>query len=69
MIGRVQQHLEAIYGMECPAKVESFVVDKEVAEQLGSTAGDREQLFVHEAEDGLDLALYLEPSLLARLER
>lgn len=68
MISAVQEHLERIYGIECPAKVESFVIDRGLAEQLGAE-GSREQLFVQETEDGLDLALYLEPSLLERLGR
>lgn len=67
MIHRVQQHLESIYRLESPVRAEAFVVDEAQAQQLGAQ-GQREQLFVHEAEDGLDLALYLEPALLARLE-
>lgn len=68
MISAVQEHLERIYGIECPARIEAFVIDRALAEQLGA-AGEREQLFVQETEDGLDLALYLEPSLLERLGR
>jgi len=65
---RVQDQLETIYRVQCPARAEAFMVDDHVARQLGGS-GNREQLFVREAEDGLDLALYLEPALLARLEQ
>lgn len=68
MISEVQEHLERIYGIRCPADVERFVIDRALAEELGA-AGDREQLFVQESEDGLDLALYLEPALIERLRR
>jgi|SRR5215217_3865603 len=68
MIGRVQDHLEAIYGFTCEARAEVFVVDTEAAVQLGSTGRSDEELLVHEAGDALELALYLSPALLDRLK-
>jgi hypothetical protein len=67
MIGRVQDHLEAIYGITCAARAEGFVVDTEAAVQLGATGRAEEELLVHEAEGALELALYLSPGLLNRL--
>ncbi|NTX15557.1 hypothetical protein HUA76_32795 [Myxococcus sp. CA056] len=68
MIGRVQDHLEAIYGFTCEARAEVFVVDTEAAVQLGATGRSDEELLVHESGDALEMALYLSPALLDRLK-
>ncbi len=68
MIGRMQDHLEAIYGFTCEARAETFVVDTEAAVQLGGTGRAEEELLVSAGEDELELALYLAPSLLDRLK-
>jgi hypothetical protein len=70
MIGRIQDHLEAIYGITCQARADDFVVDTEAAVLLGSTGRSEEELLVAEGEgEGeLEMALYLAPSLLARLK-
>jgi hypothetical protein len=68
MIGRMQDHLEAIYGITCEARAETFVVDTEAAVQLGGTGRGEEELLVHEDGDSLELALYLSPSLLDRMK-
>jgi hypothetical protein len=67
MIGRVQAHLESIYGITCAARAEVFLVDTEVALQLGATGRSEEELLVSEGEE-LELALYLAPALLHRLK-
>ena len=68
MIGRMQDHLEAIYGITCEARAEVFVVDTEAAVQLGGTGRGEEELLVHEDGDSLEMALYLSPALLDRLK-
>jgi hypothetical protein len=68
MIGLVQDHLEAIYGITCAARAEVFVVDTEAAVQLGASGRAEEELLVHEGEGELELALYLAPGLLRRLQ-
>ncbi len=68
MIGRMQDHLEAIYGFTCEARAETFVVDTEAAVQLGGTGRGEEELLVREDGDSLEMALYLAPSLLDRLK-
>jgi len=64
----VQAHLEAIYGITCAARAEGFVVDTEAAVQLGATGRSDEELLVHEGDGELELALYLAPALLRRLQ-
>ena len=69
MLDRIQEHLEAIYGLRCEYRARDFLVDSETARALGGTGRSREELLVSQSHDGenLDLALYLEPSLLKRV--
>jgi hypothetical protein len=68
MIDRVQDHLEAIYGITCAARAEGFLVDREAAVLLGATGRADEELLVSEGDGELELALYLAPTLLHRLK-
>ena len=68
MIDRVQDHLEAIYGITCAARAEGFLVDREAAVLLGATGRADEELLVAEGDGELELALYLAPTLLHRLK-
>lgn len=67
MIGRVQEHLEAIYGIRCELRASEFLVDEEAARQLGGTGRAREELLVHQEGDELEVALYFSSDLLRRL--
>lgn len=67
MLDALQDHLEHIYGIRCEYRARDFLVDAEAARQLGGTGRAREELLVSEGDDGLELALYLEPQLLERL--
>ncbi|SEN24708.1 hypothetical protein SAMN05444354_13524 [Stigmatella aurantiaca] len=70
MIGRVQEHLTAIYGITCEARAETFMVDTESAVRLGATGRAEEELLVSGGGNGdeLEVALYLSPALLDRLK-
>lgn len=69
MLDLIQEQLESIYGLRCEYRAKDFVVlDADAAKALGGTARAREELLVAEGDDGLELALYFEPSLLVRLE-
>jgi hypothetical protein len=67
MLERIQEHLESIYGIRSEYRAQDFLVDPESAKALGGTGRSREELLVHETDEGLELALYLEPALVARL--
>jgi hypothetical protein len=67
MLDAIQEQLEAIYGIRCEYRAKDFLVDAEAARQLGGSGRAREELLVSEGEGGLELALYLEPSLLERV--
>ena len=63
MLDAIQEQLENIYGLRCEYRASDFVVDADSARKLGGSARAREELLVSEGEDGLELALYLHPSL------
>jgi hypothetical protein len=67
MLDRLQEHIEAIYGIRCEHRASDFLVDPDAAQALGGSRGTREELLVLEDDDGLELALYIEPALLGRV--
>lgn len=68
MIGRVQEHLEAIYDIRSELRAQEFLVTPEVARALGASGHVPEELLVLESGDALEIALYLAPELLEALE-
>lgn len=67
MLDAIQEHLEVIYGIRAGYRAKDFLVDAEAARLLGGSGRAREELLVAGGAEGLELALYLEPALLARL--
>jgi hypothetical protein len=67
MLDLLQEHIEAIYGIRCEYRAKDFLVDPPSAVALGGSVRAREELLVHEDEEGLELALYIEPGLLNRV--
>jgi hypothetical protein len=67
MLDAIQEQLEAIYGIRAEYRASDFLVDAEAARQLGGTGRAREELLVSEGTEGLEVALYVEASLLARV--
>jgi len=64
-VDAVQDHLEAIYAVQCTHRARGFLVDAEQAQALGADMGLAEALLVHEADGALELGLYLAPVVLA----
>lgn len=69
MLDAIQEQLEAIYGIRAEYRASDFLVDTEAARRLGGSGRAREELLVSEGAEGLELALYIEPSLLERVAR
>ena len=67
MLDAIQEQLEAIYGIRAEYRAKDFLVDSDAARQLGGSGRSREELLVSEGHEGLELALYVEPALLARV--
>ena len=65
---RVQRGLEALYRVETGVEVDDFVFGARRRDELAPTRKAREQLLVVEAEGEMNLALFLEPSVLANLD-
>lgn len=63
MLDAIQEQLEHVYGLRCEYRAKDFLVDAEAARRLGGSARAREELLVSEGAEGLELALYLHPSL------
>ena len=65
MLDAIQEQLEAIYGIRAEYRAKDFLVDSDAARKLGGSGRAREELLL--SEDGQEVALYIEPSLLARV--
>jgi len=66
-LGRVQRGLETMYRVQTGVEVADFVVDETVRDELAPARRAREQLLVVEADGEMNLALFIEPSVLANL--
>ena len=67
MLDAIQEQLEAIYGIRAEYRAKDFLIDSDAARKLGGSGRSREELLVSEDAEGLEIALYIEPSLLARV--
>lgn len=68
LLDALQQDLESIYRVKAPARAADFVIGREArSEWSGSDAS--EELLVRECEDGLDIGLFLDDSVLEELRR
>lgn len=64
MVGWVQEHLEAIYGIQCEHRAIEYLLDENAARLLGATGRAAEELLVREEKGELWLGLYFAPELL-----
>jgi len=67
-LARVQRGLEALYRIETGLSVGDFVVGTQYRDEMVRDRRAREQLLVVEADGELNLALYIEPSVLSNLD-
>lgn len=65
---RVQRGLEALYRVNTGCAVGDFVVGTEYRDELVHARRAREQLLVVETDGELNVALYLEPSVISNLD-
>lgn len=64
---RVQRGLEALYRVDTGVAVMDFVVGRELRDALVAARRPREQLLVCEHDGALELALFVDPAVLANL--
>ncbi len=67
-IKRVQRGLESLYRVDTGTDLADFVVGTEYRDELVRARRAREQLLVVEADGELNVALYLEPSVISNLD-
>jgi len=67
MLSRVQRGLETLYRVETGVSIEDFVVDETLRDQLVSARRAREQLLVCETAGEMELAVFIDPAVLANL--
>lgn len=67
MLAELQRALETIYGVRAPHAVEDYLVGPRTLSRLGARVRAAEELLVLEGAGEVELALYVEPSLLERL--
>jgi hypothetical protein len=56
-----------MYRVATGVQVDDFVIDEEARSVLGVARAPREQLLVHEDADGVDIGLFVDAAVLARL--
>ncbi len=73
LLNRLQRHLENIYEVQSGYRVADFLIDDpHLARQLDTTPNARdipEKLLIQQDDDAINLALYLDPDLVQRLEQ
>jgi hypothetical protein len=69
ILSHLQQVLEDLHAVRVDLDVCSYVVDEETRRELPGARQLPEQLFVREAADGVELALFIDPAVLESLER
>ncbi|MEE8408324.1 MAG: hypothetical protein V3T05_01840 [Myxococcota bacterium] len=69
VLGSLQTVIEELHDVETELDVGSFVVNEATRSAIpGACHGLLEQLFVREDDDGMELALYIDPKILQCLE-
>lgn len=69
VLGSLQTAIEDLHAVETDLDVGAFVVDEATRSEIpGALDGLPEQLFIREDEEGVELALYIDPLILQRLE-
>ena len=65
---RVQRGLETLYRVDTGVEIGDFVVGTDLRDELVSARRPREQLLVQEEDGEMSIALFLDPSVIDRLE-
>jgi hypothetical protein len=68
ILSRLQRGLERMYRVATGVEVARFMIDDEARAELGVTRAPREQLLVHQDDDGLDIGLFVDAAVLANLD-
>ncbi|MBA3455444.1 MAG: hypothetical protein H0T42_20295 [Deltaproteobacteria bacterium] len=67
-LSRVQRGLESLYRVDTGVEVGDYVVGAQVRDDLVDARRPREQLLVVESDGEMNLALYIDPEVIGRLD-
>jgi hypothetical protein len=67
IVDHLQRQLEGIYGFATAHRASAFLVKRDDLERFGTKIAAQEELFLLEHDGALEVGLYLDPLLLARL--
>lgn len=68
VLARLQNGLELMYRVATGVEVGDFMIDEDTRATYDVARSPREQLLVRSGDDGVDVALYVDAAVLARLE-
>ncbi len=69
MLARFQRGLEHLYRIDTKVCVDDFLIDESARDQIGVSRRPREQLLLHEDEEGLDVGLFVDERTIGNLVR
>lgn len=69
ILAHLQRSIERLHAVETELDVRAYVVDEETRRAIPGARELPEQLFVREDEEGLELALFIDPKIVDVLER
>ena len=69
VLERLQHGLERLYRIDTRLAIHDFVIDDQARRSLGVQRAPREQLLVSQSEDDLELAVFVDDSVIANLSR
>jgi hypothetical protein len=69
ILAHLQRTIETLHGVETHLDVRAYVVDEETRRAIPGARELPEQLFVREDEEGIELALFIDPRVVESLER
>ncbi|MBE7449856.1 MAG: hypothetical protein HS111_13430 [Kofleriaceae bacterium] len=67
VLTRLQRGLERMYRVATGVEVDDFVIGDDARGELGVARAPREQLLVHQDDDGVDVGLFVDAAVLANL--
>jgi hypothetical protein len=67
VLSRLQRGLEVMYRVATGVEVNDFMIDDDARSELGVARAPREQLLVHQDDDGVDVGLFVDAAVLSNL--
>lgn len=69
VLGRLQRGIERLYRVDTGLGIHDFVIDADTRQKLHPARMPREQVFFAQGDDGVAIAVFVDPTALANLAR